>query len=95
MGSNERGVIVSGGLTGSLTIIGFGFRLAFPDMIVPFGWALALLCAGLIGLISMIVFGIRLYLWRRRRGDVNDGAGPEVSGYSQSHSGSGDNTMNF
>jgi hypothetical protein len=63
MGSNERGLVLSGGFTGSLAVITVGFRLAFPDMIVPFGWAMAVLLAGIIGLTCTIIFALRVYLW--------------------------------
>lgn len=64
MGPDQTRAIVSGGLTGSLVVIGAAFQLAFPDMIVPFGWAMALLVAGLVGLASTVWFGVRAYLNR-------------------------------
>lgn len=60
MGAEEKRLVVSGGVTGSLVIIGTGFKLAFPDMIVPFGWALALIVVGLLSLLITLVFAYRV-----------------------------------
>jgi len=66
MGSNERAAIISGILTASFWAIVLGFNLAFPNMIVPFGWALALTLVGFVGLIATAVFGVRAFLWKSR-----------------------------
>lgn len=62
MGSDEKRLITSGGVTGSFWVMFVGFKLAFPDMIVPFGWALALVAVGIVGLIATAAFAIRAYL---------------------------------
>lgn len=56
MGSTERGAIISGGLTASFGAVAVGFKLAFPGMIVPFGWALTLICVGLVGVVTTAIF---------------------------------------
>lgn len=60
MGSNERGAIIGAGLTGSAAMVGIGFKLAFPNMIVPFGWAMALISVGLISMFATIAYAV---LW--------------------------------
>jgi hypothetical protein len=72
MGSDEKRLVVSGGSTVSFWIILVGFRLGFPDMIVPFGWALALICVGIVGLFATGAFAIRAYFWKRRPTDFSD-----------------------
>lgn len=61
MQSNEKGLIVSGGFTGSLAIAGLGFKLAFPDMIIPFGWALSILGLGAAGILATLIFAYRAF----------------------------------
>jgi hypothetical protein len=65
MGSNERGFVISGGLTFFGGLLAAGLRSAFPNMIVPFGWALALAAFGALGLMATIVFGILWFLEAR------------------------------
>jgi hypothetical protein len=60
MVSSERGFVISGGFTIFGGALYTGLRLAFPSMIVPFGWALALAGLGAVGLLATIVFAV---LW--------------------------------
>lgn len=47
--------IVTGGIASTTSCIGGGFVIAFPDMIVPFGWGIALMCLGVaIGIATAI-----------------------------------------
>lgn len=45
-----------------MVIIGTAFKLAFPDMIMPFEWAITFLVVGLLGLLSTVVFAVRSFL---------------------------------
>jgi hypothetical protein len=56
MGSNERGALISGGLTGSFWLAVLCFKLAFPNMIVPFSWALTGFAVGVVGIIVTLAF---------------------------------------
>lgn len=79
MGSNERGAIISAGLTGSFGAVLAGLNLAFPDMIVPFGWALTLLVVGLLGALVTIAYAT---LWliqpKSRRQRIQAGLRPHL-----------------
>lgn len=67
MVSDDKRLIISGGLTASFWAVVLGVRLGFPDMVVPFGWAAALIVVGIIGLIATLFFAIVAYSPRTRR----------------------------
>src|SRR4051812_17707804 len=71
MGSNEKGALVSGGLTGVFWVAVLGFRLSFPEMIVPFGWALTIMAVGIVGLLATIFLAARAY-WPRKSAGWTD-----------------------
>lgn len=61
MGPDEKRLIVSGGLTASFWVLLVGIKLAFPNMIVPFEWALGLICLGMVGLFATLIFAVQAY----------------------------------
>jgi hypothetical protein len=65
-----------------------GAKFGFADMVVPFSWALALVVFGTIVGIGTLVYAF----WPKRKSDDDAALG---KGYSQTHSGSGDNRMDF
>jgi len=65
MERDDKRAIISGGLTGSLVVIGAGIKLAFPDMIVPFEWAISFVGAGIAGLLATSVFALRSIVSQR------------------------------
>src|SRR5205085_3009242 len=69
VGSNERGAFISGAFTLSFAAVAGGFKLAFPDMIVPFGWALTLIFVGALGLVATLVFVTKAYLLKPKHPD--------------------------
>ena len=56
---SEKATFVSAGITLFGGAIFAGFKLGFPDMIVPFGWALTLTGLGMLGLLVTVTFAIR------------------------------------
>jgi hypothetical protein len=59
MGRDAKRAFWAGGLTTSGAAVAGGFKLAFPDMIVPFEWAMALVAVGLASMAVCALFGLR------------------------------------
>lgn len=86
---DRKGIVVTGGGTFAVACLGGGAKLAFPDMIVPFGWAIGLIIFGVIVGIATLIYAF----WPHAKTKSDDSSsGPE---YNQTHSGSGDNRMDF
>ena len=59
---NRRGAAISGGFTACCAVALFALDLLFPQLILPFGWALVLFCGSVFGA-AAFAYALRAVLW--------------------------------